>query len=55
LNKNWSSEYLRGTKHLLDERCAIEEARIAENAAAGSWLQYKPGLLISVTKQPIRK
>jgi hypothetical protein len=28
---------------LLDEARAIEEARIARNAQAGSWLPYKPG------------
>jgi hypothetical protein len=43
LSKNWSPKDLSGTKHLLDEHRAIEEARIAKNAAAGCWLPYKPG------------
>jgi hypothetical protein len=47
LSKNWSPGDLRGTNHLGDERRAIEEARIAKNAAAGNWRPYSPGWTIS--------
>jgi hypothetical protein len=43
MTKNWKPADLRGTRHLLAERRALEEARIADNrAAAARWTQLKP-------------
>jgi hypothetical protein len=47
LSKNWAPEDLRGTKHLLDEHRAIEEARIAKNLASWEPGKYKAGWTFS--------
>jgi hypothetical protein len=44
MTKNWKPADLCGTRHLLAERRALEEARIAESvAAAARWTPYQPG------------
>jgi hypothetical protein len=43
LSKNWSSKDLCGTRHLLKEARAIEEARIARNVEDSWCPPYKPG------------
>ena len=54
MSKNWKPADLRGTAHLLCEHRAIEEERIAANAAAGSWLPYKPGWTSAGDLNPYR-
>jgi hypothetical protein len=44
MTKNWKPADLRWTRHLLAERRAFEEARIADNiAVAARWIPYQPG------------
>jgi hypothetical protein len=44
MTKNWKPADLCGTSHLLAERRALEEARVADNnAVAARWIPYKPG------------
>jgi hypothetical protein len=54
MTKNWKPADLRWTRHLLAERRAIEEARIAENkAVAARWIPYQPGwAFINNSKRP---
>jgi hypothetical protein len=43
MTKNWKPADLRGTRHLLAERQALEEALIADNlATAARWMNLKP-------------